>query len=132
MRVIITGLLLAAAFASTANAEPTASEMRAYCRPVLARVGPDGQLSTAPNTFEVGLCLGAFQTLSKAISLDALDARERRLFRVCPPTDLSIIQYIQIFARFVDKLLDAPKEVRDEWFIVALLALQNAFPCPLT
>ena len=106
-----------------AHAE-TAQEMRSYCQPVvIAKALPNGQVNLQ-QTFLSGWCWGAIGTLQNLGRLWDMD--NGPLLHFCAPQGSTLIQYASIFTDFADR---HPERLHEAWFLVALSALQEAFPC---
>ena len=105
-----------------ASAQST-SEMLSACRPI-AQAPVSGEGVAFQQTFESGLCWGAFATVQKIIRY--ADENGRLFFRVCAPASSRRTQLIAVFVRYA---ADNPQRLHEDYFPIALDSLQKAFPC---
>lgn len=107
---------------SVARAE-TAEEMLSSCRSFLTAPVSQGQV-TFLHDFDHGLCWGAFGAIHGAALV--FDEHNARSLRVCVPQDATRTQLIAVFVKYAEA---NPKELNEDFFMVALNALIKAFPC---
>jgi hypothetical protein len=65
--------------------------------------------------------MAAVQNMSTLV-----DQRGDHLLGICAPAETTLMQYVQIFVRYVRK---NPKELRDNAAAIAVVAMSDAFPC---
>jgi hypothetical protein len=128
-------LLLGILSITVARAE-TAEEMASNCREiVLAKVSNEGDKGTAlavPNNLPSGICWGAFLSFQSAIMVvgneypDGTHSPTPRPFFAACAADASTSQLIKIFVHYID---EHPERLNQDFFFVAVLATQKAFPC---
>jgi hypothetical protein len=110
--------------ANQSNAE-TAIEMHDYCQGIAdAQLKATGQI-LVPTTFEAGTCWGAFSAFG-TLSMAIFDDSSGFALRICAPPRSSRLQLVRVFRQHV---MDHPERGHEDWAIVALAALQEAFPC---
>jgi len=88
------------------------------------RVLDDGKI-LMPTDFESGKCWGAFATYQSMISLTTLDGKTRVL-GVCAPANSTRTQIIAIFVEYARR---NPRRLNEDFILVALDALRDAFLC---
>ena len=119
--VLVLSLLLVS---NPASAE-SAAQMASLCRPILtAQMSAEGGILMG-QTFEIGMCWGAFATIQEAFAWASSDL-EKRFFGVCFPEKNTRSQLVRIFVRYVD---EHPELGHEEFFSVAFTALREVFPC---
>jgi Rap1a immunity proteins len=101
----------------------TAEEMASDCKEVAEASIINGQVMV-PTDFESGVCWGAFASFNTATHFVGNDMM--LLFRICYPRDVTRSQEIKIFLAYAGK---HPEELNKEYFVVALTANREAFPC---
>jgi len=102
----------------------TALEMASYCKPV-AEAPRVGEGLLLDNTRETGECWGFFGAVQQAAKITFHGASAPALY-ICAPPESSLVQMVLIFRRYVEV---NPSEAHKTAFHVALIALQEAFPC---
>lgn len=125
MKSVAVSLLicLATILTSSLYAE-TAEEMVSACKLISEASVSSGQVEL-PTDFRSGLCWGAFASIQEIVTwIPAKDSKP--LLGVCAPSTSTRTQLIQIFLAY-SKL--HPEKVNQDFTIVALDALANAFPC---
>lgn len=100
----------------------TAEEMLSACRPIVQARVSDGRIDL-PQTFDAGSCWGAFAALHQAMML--LENGKPSL-HVCLSGDTTRTELIAIFVRYVEI---HPKVYSENFALVAVNALGEAFPC---
>jgi hypothetical protein len=119
---VIVALLLCPSVAQGQSAQ----EMRSACREIAAARVMDHAV-TIPQSFDSGVCWGAFAVVQTAVGLiDAGDASKLPFFRVCAPKQSTRTQLIAIFVEYARV---HPESLHEEFFFVAIAALRTAFPC---
>jgi hypothetical protein len=115
-------VLLAALIVIPSLRAESAEEMASNCKSIAAAKISEGQVGI-PQDFGSGVCWGAFASLQKAITL----ARDGiRVLGACVPTDASRTQLIQVFLEYSRR---HPEQLDQDFFIVAVRAAQQSFPC---
>jgi hypothetical protein len=79
-----------------------------------------------PTDFESGKCWGAFATFQSMISLIYIDGKTR-IHGVCAPPNGTRTRVIAIFVEYARR---NPRRLNEDFILVALDALREAFPCP--
>jgi Rap1a immunity proteins len=102
----------------------TALQATASCREVVKGLRSDGQIYISPASQFCWGAFGALQTLSRlrnpAISTDVSQ------LGVCAGEKVTRSQMILVFLKYAD---NNPAQLDDEFPLIALRALQEAFPC---
>jgi hypothetical protein len=115
-------------FLMAANPAPaqTAAEMLSSCETMAhARVDRSDQIHAAAN-FESGVCWGAFRTFQ---ALSSLVIRGKKpITEICAPPQASLTQFVKIFYQYTRQ---HPESEHEDYQIIAMRALQSAFPCPV-
>jgi hypothetical protein len=113
-------------FAAMPAKAETAAEVRASCKDVLkVKAKQKDDYLNFPSNFETGFCWGAFASLQQ-ISGFFPENGKQSLLGCCPPPDSTRLQYIKIFAKYVD---EHPEFGEEDFAAVAIQALQAAYPC---
>ena len=116
-------LALVLTFYGVSASAESASEMLSACRPIAQAPGSRERIALQ-ETFESGLCWGAFATIQKIARY--ADEKGRLFFRVCAPASSRRTQLIAVFVRYA---ADNPQRLHEDYFRIALDSLQEAFPC---
>ena len=116
-------LVLVLVFSVTSASAQSASEMLSACRPI-AQAPVSGEGVVLQQTFESGLCWGAFATVQRVVKY--VDEYGRLFFGVCAPASSRRTQLIAVFVRYA---AENPQRLHEEYFAIALDSLQEAFPC---
>lgn len=118
--------------ANPASAQ-TAAEMMSYCQPLVNALNKGNERMAMEHdqyTFDSGICWGAFrsiQALSAIVFNDETGAwRKKPVLEFCPPPTSSITQFVRVFDNFAKQ---HPERQHENYEIVAIDALQYAFPC---
>lgn len=86
----------------------------------------DALLQLEPtDLFGAGRCIGMLETLN--VTRWKVDAEDRAQPRYCPPPDVTLTVEARIV---VDYLQAHPEQLHQPGVVLALTALQEAFPCP--
>ena len=123
LKVVMASMVLLAGV-SHSNAE-TAMEMHDYCRGISDAQLVATQQIVVPTTFEAGACWGAFSALQTLTVVKIGDGPHLAL-RTCLPPKSTRLQLVRVFRQYVT---DHPEIGHEDWAIVALTALWEAFPC---
>jgi hypothetical protein len=128
-------LLLGILSIAVAHAE-IAEEMASNCREIVqAKVLNEGDKGTAvaiPSDLSSGICWGAFLSFQSAIMVvgneypDGTHSPTPRPFFAACAADASTSQLIKIFVHYID---EHPERLNQDFFFVAIVATQKAFPC---
>jgi len=128
-------LLLVSSFAMAPilHAQSTsAEEMVSYCKAIMRADVSNGEI-TVPGDLHSGICWGAFLSFHDAVMYvgnEYLDGTRspspRPIFGVCAP-DATTSQLIKVFVRYTEK---HPELLNEDFFRIAVIAGQEAFPCP--
>lgn len=124
MKTTTLTLVVIFAFGCACHAETT-EEMVSSCKAISTATVIDRKV-TLPQDFASGVCWGAFGTIQTETAIVDKDTL-KPLFHVCAPTEGTRTQLIQIFLVYAQA---HPEEYQKDYFVVALTALQKAFPCP--
>jgi hypothetical protein len=118
------GLIFAtfALFGALRSHAETAEEMLSACRPIAQARVSDGKIDL-PQTFDAGSCWGAFAALHQVTML--LENGKPSL-HVCLPEDTTRTELIALFVRYVES---HPKVYSENFALVAMNAMIEAFPC---
>ncbi|HUA54048.1 MAG TPA: Rap1a/Tai family immunity protein [Candidatus Sulfotelmatobacter sp.] len=108
--------LAVAAPASARTLDASAKEVAADCRALVT--------ATPPQTFGVGLCLGAFTTLF-ALS-GVVDQNHVPILPFCRPPNVQYLDMVQVFLRHVAA---HPETAQNFYAVEAVNALVDAYPC---
>jgi len=101
----------------------SAEHCLSMCRPLMAAtVTADGRLLTA-DSFDTGQCAGALDTISV---LAAMRDGGKPVLGVCPAHEHTTVQWVAIFTDYAKR---HPLRYREPFAVVALAALQEAYPC---
>lgn len=127
-KALVSGILLLLG-AAAANAY-TASEMRESCRQVvLSDAGEtfEGGRQTImiPPTFDAGVCWGGFAAFQDIIMFVTI-GEEYPMLGVCPPVQTTRRHLVEVFYMFTTS---HPEREDEEWTVVTMEALREAFPC---
>lgn len=122
IRSALASITITVAVATPLEAAETAQRMRSYCQAVIeAKSNPNGSISIDEN-FLSGWCWGAFGALQNLGRL--YDTKPTLGF--CAPAESTLTQHAAVFSAYTDK---HPERLHEDWYLVALTALQEAFPC---
>jgi Rap1a immunity proteins len=124
-------LAVVLAMPGAAKADISTVQMMSWCKPLIeAQILPDGKFRIADNSFESGVCYGAFETLYNLSTNEVFVGnplhRETMLGPVCPPDGVGRIQMVRIFDAFARK---RPEFQHFDFAWIAREALRQAFPC---
>ena len=119
MRIVMCLFLISSGIVLGESSEGMASS----CKRVTEGIR-DGERVTLRNNFETGNCWGAFGVIEATTTL-SLKGETKRLFRICSPKGSTRTQYIAIFMAFLKR---NPRKLNEDFWIVALDALREAFP----
>lgn len=133
--VVTTLLLVSGAFSTMSRAE-TAEEMASNCKEIVqAKVLDEGDRGVAlsvPTDFSSGICWGAFLSFQSAItsygygySDGKRDSSPTPFFGACA-VKASTSQLVKVFVHYTD---GHPERLNEDFFVVAVDAAQEAFPC---
>jgi len=127
MRRFVLLLLMVGGLSGTASADgslETTLQVQSWCKDIAnASISSNGSFEL-PATRDNGFCWGAFAAIQE---LSRVVLRDKRLaLEVCSPAESTRIEYIKIFMRYSG---DHPEVGHDYFALVALSALQQAFPC---
>ena len=123
LAIIISLSLLSVIAVPVCSAE-SAEQMLSSCKAVTAATITESSVIFV-ETFESGVCWGAFGTLIRA--LQALDSENRRpLLGVCLPAKATRTEIIAVFVEYSKR---HPERYHEDFFLVALNAAHEAFPC---
>ena len=101
----------------------SAERWMSMCRPILdAKIQPDGRLQVTDG-FDAGQCAGSFETLG---ILTSLFDGAKPVLNICGPPNHTLAQWVAIFAEYTKR---NPKRYGEPFAIVAIAALQEAYPC---
>src|SRR5437764_934354 len=117
-------LALVPLIASTALAE-SAEEMLSSCKKITNDAKISNDRVFMPADFQSGTCWGAFITL-QAVIVRTTGEGNTRVFGICSPADSTRTQLILVFVEYARR---NPRLLNEEFFSIALQALQEAFPC---
>ena len=121
----LTALALALSIAVAPAVAETAMQVRNWCK-FMDQVQIDAERRlTIPNKFAAGFCWGAFAALQVTGRMVANKAQ--RPLHFCAPPDSSRVGDIKIFLRYTER---HPELAQEDFAIVALDALIEAYPCP--
>jgi hypothetical protein len=109
--------------AHSASAEST-QVLLSSCKSLSEVKVNDNATFKMPQDFDTGRCWGAFAVMQKVINITI--SSEEPALGVCAPETSSRTQLIAIF---VDYARRHPSRYHEDFFLVALDALQAAFPC---
>ncbi len=93
------------------------------CRPVAA-AQIDGDKIYYKSSPSADRCFGVFLAAQRFTA--ATDDHRVRLLGICSPADARTTQYVRIFLNYADA---HPERLNEDFAIVVLAALQNAWPC---
>lgn len=124
---VTVGTLLFVLVTGSALRAETAEEMMSSCK-YFADAEVRDQQVTLPGDFESGRCWGAFGAIQAAI-VRVFRPAVLPAFSVCAPATSTRTQIIRIFLEYAKR---NPKTLNEDYFEVALTALQEAFPCRQT
>jgi hypothetical protein len=113
------GLLSVPMYAQT----PSAEEMASYCKGVAQATISAGQISLPPD-FETGVCWGAFTSFHEAAFATGND--DKPVFHVCFPDTASVSESVKVFLAYLER---HPEKLHENYFLIAVIANQAAFPC---
>jgi len=131
MKRLLFVVLLGVVSSAVVHAQ-SAEEMASNCKDfATARVSND--TVAVPSTNDSGICWGAFLSFQSAIGFfghEYLDGTYsptlRPIFGVCAPKDSTTSQLIKVFISYTDR---HPEQLHKDFFVVALFAGREAFPC---
>ena len=103
----------------------SALEMSSYCKLVAEAQHTGTQIILMPTTYETGRCWGAFAAIQSSFNI-GYEATEP-FFEACLPEQSSRQQLVLVFVRYVD---ENPQSAHEDFFLIAIDAFQDAFPCP--
>jgi hypothetical protein len=103
----------------------SAAEMASACKGVADAKLADGVVTFENNSFETGVCWGAFAALH-AITGWVTPEQRPMLPCGCVPNESTRTQIVMIFLNYLDK---HPEERHEDFVIVAMKSLKIAFPC---
>jgi len=118
--LLLMGLLFAAvplAFSQSAE------EMVSNCKGI-AEAKVSGDQVVVPSNLESGICWGAFASFDAAMHY--VGENNRPFFGVCEPSESTRSQMIKIFIAYAER---HPDSYHKDFFLVALLAGRETFPC---
>ena len=119
-----------------ANPAPaqTTAEMMSNCQPLANALDKGNErmvIGASENTFDSGICWGAFrsfQALGALAFKDETGARRKKpVLEFCAPPNSNLTQFVRIFDQYARQ---HPESQHENYHIIALRALQSAFPCP--
>jgi len=120
--LLVAAILLSSGLADAAESVAT---LLSVCRPVAeAKVASDGTVRL-PQTFDAGVCWGAFATYQEAFSLIHPDGSPY-LPKVCTPRGVKRSQEIAVFVEYATR---HPERHHEPPIQAVIDALQAAFPC---
>ncbi|WP_374207864.1 Rap1a/Tai family immunity protein [Bradyrhizobium sp. 190] len=126
MRAVWIVVASSLSFAAPAHSLESANELLSSCERFLAIARIDGNrvsmTRNEPPAFECWGYLGAFQELSAIRH----DGEKIPITRACLPAESSLVQLIRVFVSYAQK---HPEDLHQRAGLVALEALQAAFPC---
>jgi len=102
----------------------TAEEMASNCKEVVQAPVINGQITFKTPEFETGFCWGAFTSLHQAAYATCSD--DKPVFRICFPNTASTSEAVKVFLAYLDK---HPEKLHEDYFLIAVIANQAAFPC---
>jgi hypothetical protein len=123
IRTVVPIILLFFVRTAPARAE-TVAEMLAGCRSVAAAPVTNGSV-TLPNNPGVQRCWGAISVLQE-LSKWVVEGRTLPMFSPCVPADLPRTQWAAVLVSYVDQY---PGRLEDEFALVTLIAMGEAYPC---
>jgi hypothetical protein len=117
-----TSLLL---FSYTAASAETALEVQSWCQDIAhAQITADDRIRFDLGC-DTGFCWGAFAILQDVSRIPV--KIDGHLYLFCPPRNSTKLQFIKVFSRFVD---NHPASANEDFGLIAVIALGDAFPCP--
>lgn len=102
----------------------TVAEMASNCRDFRS-VNEQSEQLTLENDFSSGVCWGAFQSFHYFVTLISREGAP--LLRICPPQSARVATFIGAFLDYADR---HPELAREQFSIIAHVAVMRAFPCP--
>jgi Rap1a immunity proteins len=133
------GLLLGMAFAITVAAAPavaaeeniSANYILPGCKHVPAMASTTPRLDLATLNFKAAFCLG--QVSAIAVVVPIVDAPIvvgplSRDHNWCIPDSVTRGQMVQVVVRWIE---ERPKRMHEAFVVLTMLALQDAWPCPI-
>jgi hypothetical protein len=101
-------------------------EMLRMCKDILeSKINVEGTL-TFKTSFKSGVCWGSFGTF-QGLSRFAIGGEGRKKYlKICAPSKSTLTQFIKIFEAYAEK---NPQKLHEDWDLIALTALWQAFPC---
>lgn len=119
---MVTALL--SATSASAQADYRAEVMASRCREFAnSMVSPEGIL--VKHDFDTGFCFGLF-TMALRVVLTSDSQSGERFFGACAPVGSTVTQLAKVFVRFCD---NHPEQLNEDFYVVLLSALHQAFPC---
>jgi hypothetical protein len=102
----------------------TNEEMLSACRPIAEAHMSQGKVAL-PETFEAGVCWGAFAIIQN-LTVWVDTKTSKRHFGVCTPANSTRTQLIAIFVEYAKR---NPRRYSENFSDVAFDALRESFPC---
>jgi len=130
MRALVRGMALAAVVIALAPAPANATsamQMASNCNPLEGEMKLDGDkmyFSGKPH-IEIGHCLGFFEAIQAATSVQWEGQKHTALY-ICAPPKTWLSQFVLVFQKYVR---EKPETAHKDAFDIALTALREAFPC---
>jgi hypothetical protein len=103
----------------------SAAAMQSNCRP-FASASTKGEFISAPQTFDTGICWGAFLAIQEFV-VTPWTPEGPGIVPICPKTGTDRAEMIRVFIRYVDM---HPQRGGEQFTHVVLNALWEAYPCP--
>jgi Ssp1 endopeptidase immunity protein Rap1a len=123
-KAIMLAMLLSCGTAWTSDKDDRALAVASQCGWVRTIVLQNGQFAMQ-TTFATGSCWGRFAAVQDFLS--AIDEKDQRpLLGVCIPNDVSRIQLIKVYVRYVD---EHPEKGHLFFFPVLMESMAKAFTC---
>jgi hypothetical protein len=101
----------------------SALNLLSACR-AIAKGDVKGDYIGFHETYESGLCWGTFATIQKMTRY--CDSSRKPFFRICAPSESKRSQLVAVFVNYAEK---NPQRLHEDFFVVALDSLRQAFPC---
>jgi hypothetical protein len=120
MRVALVLLIAVAGFGRAESAE----EMLSSCKKLSEAKVSDGKV-TAPPDFDSGKCFGSFRAIQWYATLISPD--NQPVLHSCMPQEATATQLLAIFIEYVKR---NPQTLSQNFFMVAVNSIIDAFPCP--
>lgn len=103
----------------------SAQEMLSDCRSLAKAPVSDGKVQFAP-TFATGRCWGSFLSIQRFTGLRDTNGK-LILPAICVPPEIMLTQLVSVFVVYAEK---NPQLLHQDYFVVAMNSLRQAFPCP--